>query len=64
MLPSTRRTLVQGLVAGLLGYAAVVLYFLVSNLALGHPPFHTPSLLEARSSGAWVVIPSRRSPRR
>lgn len=37
--------LVEGLVTGLVGYFTVVVFFLITNLAAGHDPFHTPALL-------------------
>lgn len=39
------RVMKEGFVAGLLGYAAVVLLFLVLNAASGLPLFHTPAVL-------------------
>lgn len=39
------RVMKEGFIAGLLGYAAVVLLFLVVNIAAGQPAFHTPALL-------------------
>lgn len=39
------RVMKEGFVAGLLGYAAVVLVFLAMNLASGQEAFHTPALL-------------------
>jgi hypothetical protein len=35
----------QGLVAGVIGYAAVALFFLVADLMIGRPAFYTPALL-------------------
>ena len=35
----------QGLVAGTIGYAIVVAYFALLNLATGRPLFHTAALL-------------------
>lgn len=37
--------LTQGLVTGLIGYATVVLFFLVLNLLAGRSPFYTAALL-------------------
>lgn len=40
-----RRLVVDGLAAGLLGYAVVVAFFVILNLAAGRSPFHTAALL-------------------
>ena len=42
---STSRTMVQGLVAGLIGYFAVALFFVVVNALGGQDPFHTAAVL-------------------
>lgn len=42
-----KRLIADGFVAGLVGYALVVSFFLVWNLAAGRPAFHTPALLGA-----------------
>lgn len=42
---SVRRVLKEGLVTGLIAYVAVVLFYLLLNLASGRPAFHTPALL-------------------
>ncbi|MDX1674576.1 MAG: hypothetical protein R3314_07280 [Longimicrobiales bacterium] len=39
-----RRLVVDGLAAGLLGYAVVVVFFVVLNLMVGRSPFHTAAL--------------------
>jgi hypothetical protein len=45
MRPDRVQVLVQGFVAGLIAYAAVVLFFLVVNLIAGRSPFHTAAAL-------------------
>jgi hypothetical protein len=45
MKPDRAQVLTQGLVAGLVGYAAVVLFFIVANLVAGRSPFHTAAAL-------------------
>ncbi len=42
-----QRLLLEGLVAGLIGYATVVVYFSVLNLVQGRSVFHTAALLGA-----------------
>jgi hypothetical protein len=39
------RVLKEGLIAGLIAYATVVLFFLVLNVVTGRPAFYTPALL-------------------
>lgn len=41
----TRRTLAEGLVAGILGYLVIALFFAGWNLVAGRSPFYTPALL-------------------
>ena len=48
---STRRALIHGLAAGLIGYLAVVLFFMAWNLLLGRSPVETPALLGAALFG-------------
>lgn len=45
MKPDRAQVLTQGLVAGLVSYAAVVLFFIVANLVAGRSPFHTAAAL-------------------
>lgn len=45
MKPERAQIWIQGLMAGLIGYAAVALFFAVVNLFAGRSPFHTPALL-------------------
>ena len=45
MRPDRTDVWLQGLVAGLAGYAAVALFFVVVNVAGGRSPFYTPALL-------------------
>jgi hypothetical protein len=42
---STSKTLVEGLVAGLIGYFAVALFFMAVNTLSGQDPFHTAAVL-------------------
>jgi hypothetical protein len=37
--------LIQGLIAGLIAYASVILFYLIVNLAAGRSPFYTPAAL-------------------
>lgn len=37
--------LIQGLIAGLIVYASVILFYLIVNVAMGRSPFHTPAAL-------------------
>lgn len=45
MKPQRSEVLAQGLIAGLLGYIAVVLFFVVVNVIGGRSPFHTAAVL-------------------
>jgi hypothetical protein len=45
MIANRRRMLLDGLVAGFVGYLAVAIFFAVWNLALGRSPFYTAALL-------------------
>lgn len=45
MRPEREEVLLQGVIAGLVGYAAVALFFIVVNLIEGRSPFFTPALL-------------------
>lgn len=45
MTPSSRRTVSLGLVAGAIGYAVVVAFYALWNLAEGRSAFHTADLL-------------------
>jgi hypothetical protein len=45
MRPRTGRVLAEGIVTGLLGYAAVVAFFAVVNLVAGRPPLHTAAVM-------------------
>jgi hypothetical protein len=45
MKPENEKLLAQGLVAGIVGYAAVVLFFAVVNVIGGRSPFHTAAAL-------------------
>jgi hypothetical protein len=44
MKPERGDTLWQGLIVGLIGYAAVALFFAIYNLAAGRSPFYTAAL--------------------
>ncbi len=52
MKPERGRVLAEGLIAGLVGYAAIVLFYGVANLVTGHSFFHTATEL-----GAGLVAP-------
>jgi hypothetical protein len=45
MKPQRSEIFLQGLVAGLLGYAAVVVFFAIANAVAGKPVFYTAALL-------------------
>lgn len=45
MKPDRARVLVEGFIAGIIGYAAVALFFAVVNLVSGRSPFHTAAAL-------------------
>jgi hypothetical protein len=45
MKPERAQVLAQGLIAGVLGYAAVAVFFLVVNVIAGRSPFHTAAAL-------------------
>jgi hypothetical protein len=45
MRPERAEVLVHGLVAGFIGYAAVVIFFALVNVIGGHSPFHTAARL-------------------
>lgn len=45
MKPSTARVLSEGLIAGVIGYATVVLFYIIYNVVQGQSVFHTPALL-------------------
>ncbi len=45
MKPERAQVLTQGLIAGFIGYAAVVVFFAVSNLIAGRSPFYTAAAL-------------------
>ncbi|NIQ57926.1 MAG: hypothetical protein GWN71_32480 [Gammaproteobacteria bacterium] len=45
--PFGKRVLTEGLVAGLIGFVVVALFFVVLNLAQGRSPFYTAALLGA-----------------
>ena len=47
MRSTSRGTIVQGLIAGLVGFLTVALVFAVANLAAGRSPWYTASLLGA-----------------
>jgi hypothetical protein len=47
MSESWRRTIVQGLVAGFIGFVTVAVVFAVANLVAGRSPFYTSALLGA-----------------
>lgn len=47
MRPDRVEVLTHGLVAGFIGYAAVVIYFAIVNVIGGHSPFHTASTIGA-----------------
>ncbi len=45
MKPERAQVLTQGLIAGFIAYAAVVVFFAVANLVTGRSPFHTAAAL-------------------
>jgi hypothetical protein len=45
MKAETKALATQGLAAGLIGYATVVVFFAIVNLIAGHPLFYTPATL-------------------
>ena len=45
MKPEREEVLVQGLIAGVVGYAAVALFFLLLNVIVGRSPFYTAAAL-------------------
>lgn len=45
MRPDRAQVLTQGLIAGFVGYAAVVVFFALANLIAGRSPFHTAAAL-------------------
>lgn len=47
MRPDRAEVLTHGLVAGFIGYAAVVIFFALINVIGGHSPFHTAARLGA-----------------
>jgi hypothetical protein len=47
MKPERAQILTQGFVAGLIGYAAVALFFVLVNIVGGRSPFHTAAALGA-----------------
>lgn len=49
-----RRTAREGFIAGLIGYAIIVLFFTVLDLVEGRSPFHTAAVLGTAFSGAPV----------
>ena len=59
----TKEVLLQGLIAGLIAYASVVLFFLIVNVLAGRSPFYTPAALGSvlfygvREPGAVLVEP-------
>lgn len=56
------RSIREGFVAGLLGYAAVVTLFAVLNLMAGESPFHTASLLGSALLGSALDQPGAFGP--
>lgn len=58
-----KRLILDGLLAGVIGYAVVVAFFIVLNLAQGRSPFHTAALLGSavfgglRDPGLLVLEP-------
>lgn len=57
MTEDRRRLIREGITAGLLGYGAVVLLFIVLNLMAGEPLFHTPFLLGSALLGSLLDQP-------
>ena len=47
------RTLVEGMIAGFLGYAVVAVFFAVLDVAAGLSPFHTPLALGTAIGAGW-----------
>lgn len=45
MTASHRTLLLEGLIAGIIGYAAIACFFLLWNLVTGQPPLHTAATL-------------------
>jgi hypothetical protein len=45
MKPRHAETVSHGMIAGVIGYLAVVLFFTIANLAMGRSPFYTAALL-------------------
>jgi hypothetical protein len=45
MKASRARVIQEGLIAGAIGYVLIAIFFLVTNLVQGRPPFHTATLL-------------------
>lgn len=50
-----QRVLAQGLIAGVIGYATVALYFAIANAFAGRPILHTAALLGHRLLGRPVM---------
>jgi hypothetical protein len=58
MTPFRRDTIVQGVIAGLIGYAVVAVLFALLNVVSGQPPFATAAQLGAWLLGRGIVAPA------